>query len=491
MQRTSWPLRVGRMSVVALAICLTTGSMAAGEEGLEASALRPRLDEATYLPRREAALERLPSVADLEASPFPTMGAHVIGINRGHQAEELGLSEGCVLVSFNDEPVVASIKPRARRQRMAFVTPEGERREERVAPGMIGVRWLPYNRPELAYIRSPERDPALDADMLAAIAGARHDPDLAEAALHRALAAGYGPNELTNSVAALIALHQGRPSVAEQFASRMPLLVDDAEGMYGLNPLDRYRIALANGRVQQMVEIADRYGSLFGMEPESLENARAMARQSGSRPDPDRLLSEGMARRDLRPEMKESEDRRLVPHPNRFEWLEANEPFDFARPAGSPYSIAAEFRRGEFNFEFVIRGQLSARPRSTRWNNTLEMKALDLAADAGHGRPFDQQVRMTMISVSLDRPDGATGGLDIGGGFVPQRFSQTDPTIDLSEPFPFELRMIHVDGWVQAVLNGVPVALLPAEARQPALLMRVVGARARIESVELWELLDG
>ncbi|MEX2543487.1 MAG: hypothetical protein WD316_00025 [Phycisphaeraceae bacterium] len=449
--------------------------------------VRARMDEARYLERRAVALERFASVPELEASPFPAMGVRIVRINPGHQAEGLGLTAGAVVVSIGGEPIRADFEPRDRTMPMVFITPEGERREVRVRPGTIGIRNAPYRRPELAYIRSAQRDPALDADMLAAIATRRRDPELAETALQRVLAGGYEPDELSNSVAAMIALHQGRPTVAQEFASRMELVPDEGGGTYGLNPIDRYRIALANGNLDDMVRLAERYDGPVSVSPQALENVLALAAERGSPPNPDRLLSEGLARRDLRPQMHAVDDERLVAS-NLFGALEANQPFVFSTPPGRFRLIAATFERGGFNYEFVIRGELFAAPRSTRWQNTLGMLALDLEADAGSSGGLTARKRMTAGGIWLSRTEDASTSVAVGGGFSPHEMRYRDPAIDLGRSWPFEIRLICVDGWAQVVLNDVPVALLPAEARRPALIMQVVGARAQIEAVELSEL---
>ena len=142
-----------------------------------------------------------------------------------------------------------------------------------------------YRRPDLAYLRSKDRDADLGCDTFVGLVAAPSDPTLAETAWHRALAAGSPRNRLCLASGAQLALAQGRPEAALDFWYE----AEHNGGSEPLDPLLAYRVMIANYKLEQARDLARKHPKLFPNIAEGLES-------SSPRIVPDLLKSAAIAR---------------------------------------------------------------------------------------------------------------------------------------------------------------------------------------------------
>ena len=465
--------------------------------------LQERLKGETYQQRLAHIIAQQPSAAELEQSEMPVAGLEIPKIIPGSQAEQLGVETGDVLISVDGMTLwryADGIPPRDGEQSYTFRTKEGQLREVRVQPGMFGIWYINYRRPDLWYVRHGQRNPAWDEAMLAAVYARHTDPALAETALWHAMQKGYQPDEFSDSMAAVIALYAGRPGDAEHYLRRLPAAT--ANATYRPSDVFRARVALALGRYPWLVKLAMRSPKV--VNPAYAQRLLVEWRRLGSPPPPDpRTFGQGLERVELDPpRVGEIDDEQVRSAPSlSLERVWEDEPFELARPSGSPRCLFFGAHEPVDNVELAMQFTLGAEPRVGRYAHALEILLLDWRYRLRHDldgesmTPLTLRCRMCFAGLQIGRdPLGATLIL-IRGGHQEPDFFYTEPafTLDPANPPEFEVSILRVGPWARIMLNGMPVALLPVEeeVQYPAPMLWVVGADADIAEVELFEIRGG
>ena len=178
----------------------------------------------------------------------------------------------------------------------------GKARPDSVSSRSRPTLALPFRstrRPDLAYLRSKDRDSRWDGDAFVGLVAASSDPKLAETAWHRALAAGAPRNRLCLASGAQLAL-RGCPEAALDFWYE----AEHNGGPEPLDPLLAYRMMIANYKLEQARELARKHPTLFPtlprasrpswryIEPASLAGANRGTQRASLRHAPPRLHAE-------------------------------------------------------------------------------------------------------------------------------------------------------------------------------------------------------
>lgn len=450
----------------------------------------------TYTRRLRQALETLPTVDELEGSSMPLSGQIVIRIHPGHQAEGLGIEVGDVIVSIDDTLCWAGWIEWPRRNRpqsMRLVTRDHEERIVEIQPGLVGVRHVPYRRPELAYIRRADRNKELDEEVLAGVLMCRRDPDLAETAWRHALEKGYKPDDLSDACGAMIALYQSRPSVAARFAERVPAI--DAEHPYRLDPRDVARIAVASGRLDLLLGMDPLLQNHLKLDTDSLRTLWTAVEANGLPAESPIAAARRMQRSDLTKSAVLIDDPSLSPE-NRDNRLLQGKPITLNPPQGNPDGYYVGFRKPTRSFEVIARFSMTAEPMQTYYANVFEVLMVDhdyrRRHEIGQGEvlPLVLRERITGLGVGIARgPDGESQ-VQLKFGNQPSDLWYVEPTYDLGQPVEFEVHIVHVGAFAEAQINGITVATTPITepTEYHGLYLMAVGAHVEFHGYEAYAL---
>ncbi len=456
-----------------------------------------KLSAEEYRHRFKAALDALPSVESLESSPTPTVGCYVNKINPGHQAEALGIDSGSIIVWVNGRlpwPRWIDWGRRNTPVTMKFVNSAGEPKSVTIQPGTIGVNYSAYMRPDLAYIRRPNRLRTVDEQVLVGMAMASKDPDLAETAWAQAIAKGYPSDDLSDSCAALIALQQNKAQTADEIATNVPGI--DALHAYRLHPQDHMRIAVACGRFEAILKQPRGYLEINRIDSEDIRDLINRRETLGTIEIGPCNAADKMRRVDLMDSAIALDDPAFHTSTLQYEGLLRGEAFGISAPPGYNRTCYIGFKRPVKNIEVVVRYTIDAEPQGPGYANIFEVDLLDRDHRKRHNIPYDQahgvQSRnvMTQMGVGIARGINEECVVHLDFGNRTNSVTYFDPKYNMSEPTDFEVRIVHLNGIAEAKINGVTAALSPVreDPDQFGLLLQVVGASVKVIEVHVWSL---
>lgn len=266
---------------------------------------REQLATAEFQTRSQSVLAELGDLSKLEQSAIPDHGASVSRIADNGPARNWNLKPGDVLTKVDQHELWGGglPNPDARRRVTVFRYADGRTQTMSADAGPVGVFIGTHWRPELAYLRTKKlRNSKWDEFVVVGCRSYEADPDLAETAWFQAIRAGYQQDELANICGAAIAMRQGRPLVAADFA----YLAREAEPKAAklVSPMILLRVMLANYKLDDAFELCQRFPDQLTDE---LRLFRALADMHRARPESERmrdapsLLAEKRYRDDLFP----------------------------------------------------------------------------------------------------------------------------------------------------------------------------------------------
>ncbi len=465
-------------------------------DGTDDPAFREVLVGETYSQRLREALERLPTVQGLEASKMPVSGAHVTGINPGHQAEGLNIQIDDVIVSIDGHLCWArwvdwqrSNQP----QSLRIVTKDGKDRVMQIAPGLVGVQHINYRRPELAYIRRPDRNKDLDELVLVGLMMRSTDPDLAETAWHHAIGAGYVPDDLSDACLAIIANQQGRFDIAVEAAMRVPAV--DAEHPYRLYPDEIIKIALPLGRFDLLLDMDPQMREQVGIDSRRFETLVNVLKNNATSPPSPVASAEKMNKIDLMNSAFVIED--LALNTGRDDHgLLTDDSADISMPQGEYTSCYLGFRKPSNNIDLTIRFSMTAPPQQTKLSNIFEVKLLDRDYRRRHGINMDKMSALELrrrstnlgFDVACDEKGLTQYCVYFGNKSTGHWYEK--PDIDLAQPVDFEVRITKLDDFADLQVNGKTIALTPVlePTEQHGLIFWIVGSHVQIHELKVYGL---
>ena len=242
---------------------------------------REVLKEADYKSQFDKAAAQI-DIRSLKKSKSPLVGQRILRVEPGSQALQLKLQVGDIVTKLDGQQVWIGLqRSEGTLQTLTVVDKDGAARDVQVQPGLIGIFTHFEWHPELAYVRSKQRDPRWDKSVLVGIMTRAINPDLAETALHHAVEAGLSPGRLIAGVGAEIALEQGRNDAALDFVwSALVQHADDP--LLQLDPMILYRVAAANYKLDVAAGILDDYKGAWPVHADVL---RSLARAHRARPE--------------------------------------------------------------------------------------------------------------------------------------------------------------------------------------------------------------
>lgn len=202
----------------------------------------------------------------VETSPFPAWGVIVTRVDEGAPADRAGLEAGWVFKTFNGKPYWhhdIPIRAEDPVKEIVAISPDGTvTKEFRFGPGRMGYSSGNAYRPENDVLARIKRGP-WDSDMLiAAVAWEQGAQDIAETALHHAIAKGMPENMLTLYYSTLLKMERGEAAAAKLGLEQMKKAFEKEGGIprffiYGLHAL-----CLAYNDFKYLAEVMDARGVL-------------------------------------------------------------------------------------------------------------------------------------------------------------------------------------------------------------------------------------
>ena len=477
--------------IITLLVLTGMGSgVATGQE--PGQPFRALLTGEVYQQRLQSALSGMPSVASLEASSMPVSGVRVDGVVPGYQAEGLGIEADDVIVSVDDQRTWArwiDWKRTGQAQTLRLVTRNGKERSVQVQPGLVGVQYYSYRRPDLAYIRRADRNKELDELVLVGLMMRGQDPDLAETAWHHAIRAGYEPDDLSDACLAVIAREQSRFDDAIGAAMRVPAI--DAEHPYRLDPSEVTKIALPRGRFDMLLALDPQLHASWGLEPDRLTSLVQRMQDAGGAGVSPIAAAAKMKRVDLMESAIVMNDPALNTGGDDFGLL-TDGAGTMSRPQGNFTNCYLGFRRPSKDMEMVIRFTMTAPPKRTQWANIFDVKLVDRDYRRRHGidmrkmQTLELRYRATNLGLGIERDEEGQAKTEIVFGNPPQGLWSDAPDIDLTGPATFEVRIVKVGGFAEMQVNGETVALTPVlePTENHGIFLMVVGTHVEIHEIE-------
>ena len=450
---------------------------------------RELVTDEDYKARSEAVLRTFGDYEALAKSRTPAVGMRCFGIFPNTQAERAGMKVGDIATRLDQQVLWSSTIPRTEeRQTLEYYSAAADRvLTTEIEPRAIGINPTPHWRPELLYLHGTTRSPKWDRDVLVGIVARERDPDLAETAWHRAVAAGYEPDEQSAMAGATIALAQNRPDAAADFA--WPALQSERETRGGtfVHPILLYRVAAAAGKLREAARLIRDHRAMFGdAAPEALlllaERQESADEYAAGTPPPSRR-AESMYRDDL------------IPRSRGLNFYSIEDYLPAVRRGEPPVleSTTAHYRIFAFGCSEPTR-DVDFRVRFTvkPYNQTNDRYSKQIMVRLEATDPGEQGDVPWSTQDLLEVGVNEHAAVQLSHSNLPTEVDFAHSGIAADGEQPIEIRCVRVGARAEAFLNGQRVLDVPVDPniRQVSCVIQVVGSVAKLLSVEADELIE-
>jgi hypothetical protein len=479
--------RIAIFAIAGVVLLLVPGGAGAGNDPLEwhapaaAAPFRKLLSNSEYERRSTTILKGLPQATVDAATRLPDHGLKLSGVFGAGALEAQGVTLADVIATADGEELWGRYSPpQETAVRVRYYSPRQSRFREVRAVTDLGLAFSVYRRPELALLRSKDRDSRWERDAFVGIAAAATDPDLAESAWNRALASGAPRSRLCLASGAQLALAQGRPQAALDFWYE----AEHKNGPEPLDPLLAYRVMIANFKLEQARDLARKHPKLLPDVAEGLETlvtlhrARSQKERTVEAPN---VRARGMYHRDARKDLVG-----LSPGAeDTFLQLLTKRDVYHTNPSSDHYTIVnLQLFRGLPDFE--LRLVLTMAPSDAQRAGFVKLARLDL--------------RGVRTADNADHTETAHIGhveLEVPSGFS---IRNCDPGDDVYFPDPMvvtdgkaknSIRFVRVGDQLELFINERRVLYQPilADVVLHAIEFQIVGASTNVTEFALDELI--
>jgi hypothetical protein len=473
--------------VASTLITLVSGTAVAGDDPLEwrppssKAQFRKLLSDADYQRLSAPVVSRLPQALKEAASKLPDHGLKISGVFTPGALEAQGVTANDVITKVDGEELwgrYSESSDEPIRVRVYSARQNGFR--ELKVTSDLGLAFSIYRRPDLAYLRSKDRNAAWDGDTFVAMAVAPSAPDLAETAWHRALAAGSPRNRLCLASGAQLALAQGRSEAALDFWYE----AEHNGESEPLDPLLGYRVMIANYKLEQARDLARRHPKLFLNNADGLETLvashRARSLQERTAPAPS-VQARGRHRRDARADLIGLSP--LAENP--FLYLLTNRDVFRTDPASDHFSLVdLQVPQGLGDFELGL--ALTMAPTDKRRASFVKLVRLDLSGVRKTDGPVHAEA-MLIGHVELEVPSGFSLRTCEPGDDV----TFPDPLVAADGNMRNAIRFLRVGGQMEVFVNERRVIHQPVlpEVTLQSIHFQAVGTSIDVTQFTLDELI--
>lgn len=477
--------------VLGIVLILTTQATAAEIDPLvwskptQPPEFRERLSADDFQKRSRAVLDELGDLKKLELSQQPDHGIRIKQVTGGDQAASWNLQPGDILTKIDQFDLWGGGIPNkdSRRRVTFFSVADGKSRTVNAEAGPLGVFIGWHWRPELAFLHSKKnRQAKWDELVVVGSHSFEFDPDLAETAWFKAFKAGYPRDELANICGAMIALKQGRPEEAADFA----YLAREAEPKQAkfVSPIALLRVMLANYKLDDAFELCQRFPQQLVDEPRLF---RALADMHRGRSQADRLVEppSRLAEKRYRDELlsrcfgrtRDTVD--LLPKLRERNGVTMQVRGDYFIPLELvPPETARDL---ELNLTYQA---LSAATGEYEANMQVGLAVQDF--EDGLNRARINSPALVALRVSTDAE------LRLHHGYSTQPTPLENSDSKATTPKSHHVRVVRIGGQAEIFFDGRRVLYQPVDptATHVVGVVRIVGMHVKLESLEFHELLE-
>ncbi len=442
---------------------------------------RKLLSDADYERLSTPIVGRIPQALKEAATKLPDHGLKISGVLAPGALEAQGVTVNDVIAAVDGEELWGRFSPPQEKSlRVRIYSARQDRFRELQVATDLGFAFSIHRRPDLSYLRSKDRNSKWDGDAFVGLVAAASDPKLAETAWHRALAAGSPRNRLCLASGAQLALAQGRPETALDFWYE----AEHNGGAEPLDPLQAYRVMIANHKLEQARDLARKHPKLLpniadGLETlVALHRARAPEERAARAPD---LTAPGMYHRDARRDLiglsPTAEDTFL-------ELLTKRDVFHTS-PASDHFTlISFQLAQGLGDFELCL--ALTMAPTDKRRAGFVKLARLDLSGVRKTDEP--DQAEATLIGhVELEVP----AGFSLRNCEPGDEVYFPDPLVAADGKDRNAIRFVRVGAQLEVFVNERRVLYQPilSEVMLQKIQFQVVGATIDVNEFTLDELI--
>lgn len=460
------------------------------QDTLNVLAVFPEAMSDAVFERRAEALRRQHPKAVREAGPnWPVDGCLVSTIVPGSQAERIGIRPDDFMLAFGDTRIYGAVDFNNERRKVTQVlwvqTPGQPKRPVKIEPGLVGVTYHGTTVRHRWYLDHGQRDARWDELMvLAALTAYSEDADFAAEAIRRAVARGYAPDEFTDALISWVLLARGRWAELSVYEDR--IRSGNAEMPCGVGAKSFYFAARAAGRCDRMVELFTE--ELWGQEGELADEHRAWLAALPEKTWPGGPTPQQVAEAWRKPKQINGD---LVPAPHRYyndETLHMLPPIQWGHGFNVNLEpdmfVSSQLKApqgiGDFHLHLRLRMVNPGEPEPGS-ENAFYVRLTDIDRELisaekqnswyyWHG---PSHLAGFVVSHGIDpvdrtKPDlrlqhfGISGNQQLPSPFLPDRMSQRN-----------EYDFYRVDGWVQVVINGQTLMLMPDHGAGRNLMLHV------------------
>ena len=462
-----------------------------------------------------------------ESKAFPETGGLVRFVMSKSVAESLGIVSGSVILRrgpFAYGDARDAFDPRNKQDvdnaagELSWVNPDNTFHTAQVGPGRLGVNHGEQRNLAYWYLRHGQRDGRWDVLVLTALLSQTYDPAVSESCWAAALAKGYKPDQLSHWSGIFLAIARGDHEAAEAHATAFgPPKRPGASGDFPLLPGDWTELAYQTGNMKWLVQ-AGKYFLPHEYDQADAKWLTELAAENPRPPLPPSKLADSMKRTSfLRSGSWEGPQWAQSGGPGRFKDLlqqlmdspEApgaeSKPVILRSALDHPTSLWLCPAEPSPNLDLVIECKMkpaAATGRPSQYYRSLIFGLANREEAEGPKSLIPGKARILVTETSF----GATGvaddprwvvytaartmkwGDEVWNGFQSvQRDLATSrrPAFHQGEETFHMLRIVCVNGWAEALVDGKRIALtpVPEDASHPGLFLRVIGASMEVKSL--------
>jgi len=429
----------------------------------------------------------------MEKDNQPVAGMRILAVSPGTPAEKIGLKVGDMVTRLHGAQVWDVLRRSPDQpQTMTYVTKDGTSHDAQIQPGLVGFNTRFQWQPEFEYLRGKARGAKWDKQTLVGILLRNTNPDLAETALHHAVADGLTPDSLIDGVGAEIALEQGRNDVALDFVWGA-LVENHADLKMQVNPTVLYRVAIANYKLDVAAEVLHDYDGAMSAEPEMLRRLakmhRARAETERFQPPPSQQVVE-LRRFNLAPVLEPANEWTAKDFKD---FLKDRESFTLSLPSSYFNFLSYKAKPPVRDMEAVLKMAIHPTDNNkSDYGRIVEIWLADQAMNRD-GSKFigDAREPMQLYIAFGSELNNVFQPITIShSGISGANFTFEDPLVQLDGKQVIEVRLLRIGGQGEIFINGRRMLHAPIDPTVADLgfAMKIVGMTVDVKDFHVCKL---
>lgn len=458
---------------------------------------RERVSTGEYSTRFASAAAVLKDASLQSRTLRPAVGLTIKMVHEGSPADRLGIRTGDLAARMNGVALwsTSSFGADARRSLEFFSVASQKLKTVKLPQGVVGIGTIEFWHPEWIYLRGKSSKPEWDAEAVVGITTASSDPDLAETAWRRAVEKGYKPDSYSAAAGLEIALARGDSQLAAECVGYLRRF--EAENADIVHPVLLYRAALANGQLQEMLRVTDKYPNVIPVEAAEIQQLIDLQAQQPQHEYPHTLAAKflrddqvprllGYCSNDLEfslPTLQRKETLTLTASPGHWDALIVSPP--------EPTPNVDISMKITWEPELV---------NEEEYHPNIDISLVDNRSPRfgfegnGNSQPVLMALSITQSSSGLT--ESGAQGLETRARLqhflAKQAFQYVDRGLKWGPQTKYDIRLLKIGGQGELFVDGHPLIAIPIDAsiHEVALRVTISGSKAVIHEFHFDELVE-